>query len=398
MTAQPATIARTASPIARLTLLSAAVFALAFFALPRSAAQSSDGPMAPRPGVVIQQPPPQAPPLKVQVNLINTPVAVYSNKGEMVHTLDAKDFQVTDNGIPQKITHFDLGSDPISMVILLENSSRIAPLLPALRKAGILFTQTVLGPRGEAAVVSFNDGIDKLQDFTNAHGAIESTIAQIPEGTRGTKLFDAMAIGVEMLSGRPLKPTEVPTTRRVLMIVAEAVDVGSTSNLADVLKQAELANITIYSVGLSTIRSMAQAEAQNGNGMRTNPPGTIGRPVPPGAIDTPDTRDAMNGIGPSGIDLTGLAKIVLQQTENELRAHPLQAAAAAIGGVHVDTFKDRSIEKAIDQIGGELHSQYNISYSPTDGAVSGYHQIKVTLDGKKLKDLKVRARPGYYLP
>ncbi len=182
------------------------------------------------------------------------------------------------------------------------------------------------------------------------------------------------------------------------MIVAEAVDVGSSCQSREVLQPGQLANITIYSVGLSTVRSMAQAEAQSGNGMRTNPPGTIGRPVPPGAIDTPDTRDAMNGLGPSGIDLTGLAKIVMQQTENELRAHPLQAAAAATGGVHVDTFKDRSIEKAIDQIGGELHSQYNISYSPTDGTVSGYHQIKVTLDGKQLKDLKVRARPGYYLP
>ncbi len=166
--------------------------------------------MASSPAVVIQQPPPQAPPLKVQVNLINTPVAVYSNKGEMIHTLDSKDFQVTDNGIPQKITHFDLGSDPISMVILLENSSRIAPLLPALRKTGILFTQTVIGPRGEAAVLSFNDGIDKLQDFTTDHTSIESTIAQIPHGTAGTKLFDAMAIGVEMLSGRPLKPAEFP--------------------------------------------------------------------------------------------------------------------------------------------------------------------------------------------
>jgi VWFA-related protein len=398
MTAQPATIAHATNLPARSALLFAVAFALVAFVPPRAAAQSPDGPVAPRPDVVIQQPPPQAPALKVQVNLINTPVAVYSNRGEMVHTLDAKDFKVTDNGIPQKITHFDLGSDPISMVILLENSSRVAPLLPALRKTGILFTQAVIGPRGEAAVVSFNDGIDKLQDFTADHGAIESSISQIPLGTRGAKLFDAMAIGVEMLSGRPLKPAEVPTTRRVLMIVAEAVDVGSTSNLADVLKQAELANITVYSVGLSTIRSMAQSEAQSGNGMRTNPPGTIGRPVPPGAIDTPDTRDAMNGIGPSGIDLTGLAKIVMQQTENELRAHPLQAAAAATGGVHVDTFKDRSIEKAIDQIGGELHSQYNINYAPTDGTVSGYHQIKVTLDGKQLKDLRVRARPGYYLP
>jgi len=35
-----------------------------------------------------------------------------------------------------------------------------------VRKTGILFTQTVMGPNGEAAVVGFNDSVDKLQDFT----------------------------------------------------------------------------------------------------------------------------------------------------------------------------------------------------------------------------------------
>jgi len=31
-------------------------------------------------------------------------------------TLEAQDFQVTDNGVAQQISHFDLGGDPISLV------------------------------------------------------------------------------------------------------------------------------------------------------------------------------------------------------------------------------------------------------------------------------------------
>jgi VWFA-related protein len=375
-----------------LALLFAAALAFACISTPRCKAQSPDGPMAPRPDVTIQKAPAQSP-VKVEVTLINIPVAIHNNKGEMIHNLDVKDFQVTDNGIPQQITHFDLGSDPISLVILAENSSRIAPLLPELRKTGILFTQTVLGPRGEAAVVSFNEGIDKLQDFTSNHEEIESTIAQIPAGTSGAKLFDAMAVSVEMLTGRPPRAADIPTTRRILMILAEAVDVGSSTKLSEVLRQAQLANITIYCVGLSTTRSMAESKSQGDDRQRTHPPGTMGLPGPPGSIHTPDQDDSM-----SGVDLTGLAKIAVQQGENQVRDHPLQIAAAATGGIHLNTFKDQSIEKAIDQIGGELHSQYNISYSPTDATVSGYHQIKITLDGKQLKDLTVRARPGYYLP
>ena len=387
MTARRARIA----PIV-FSLSAAVTLAFAVFATPPCNAQSPDGPMAPRPDVIVQKSPTQSP-VKVQVTLINTPAAVYNSKGEMVHNLDAKDFQVTDNGIPQQITHFDLGSDPISMVILVENSSRIAPLLAELRKTGILFTQTVLGPRGEAAVVTFNDGIDKLQEFTTSHDEIESTIAQIPIGTAGAKLYDAMAVSVEMLTGRPLKAADIPTTRRILMILAEAVDVGSSTKLSEVLRQAQLANITIYSVGLSTTRSAIDSKPEGDTRLRTHPTGTMGLPGPPGSIHTPDTDDAM-----SGVDLTGAAKIAIQQGKNQVRDQPLKAAAAATGGLHLDTYSDQSIQKAIDQIGGELHSQYNISYAPTDATASGYHQIKITLDGKQAKDLTVRARPGYYLP
>jgi hypothetical protein len=42
-----------------------------------------------------------------------------------------------------------------------------------------------------------------------------------------------------------------------------------------------------------------------------------------------------------------------------------------------------------------LHAQYNLSYSPTDAENPGYHDMLVTVDRQ---DLKVRARPGYYLP
>jgi hypothetical protein len=101
-------------------------------------AQGPAGPIAPQPGVVIQQAPPRAPQLKSRVTLVNTPVTVRNGRGDMVHDLEAKDFRVTDNGTVQAITHFDLGGDPMSLVVLVETSSRIAPMLPELRKTGIL--------------------------------------------------------------------------------------------------------------------------------------------------------------------------------------------------------------------------------------------------------------------
>lgn len=367
--------------------------ALSVLAVSPARAQAPAGPIAPKPGAAIQQAPKdnQAK-LKVRVALVNTPVTVRDSRGEMVHDLDAHDFQVSDNGVPQQISHFDLGGDPLSLVILIETSSRIAPLFPEIRKTGILFTQTVMGPSGEAAVVGFNDSVDKLQDFTPNGDLIESTVARLGQGTSGSKLYDAMAVGVEMLSGRPQATPEKPGYRRVLLVLSEATDAGSEVKLGAVLRQAQLANVTIYSVGLSTTRAELQAKPKDTRPQVT-PPGTFPLPPQPGVPQTPTSEENRYG----NIDLMAAAVWAVQHIHNQIKDHALEVAATATGGTHLSTFKDRSIEKAIDEIGGELHSQYSISYTPTGTDAIGYHEIKIAVIRKDAKNLKVRARPGYYV-
>jgi VWFA-related protein len=276
------------------------------------------------------------------------------------------------------------------MVILIETSSRIEPLLPQMRRTGILFTQTVMGSSGEAAVVAFNDSVDKLQDFTTDGDLIENTIAHLEEGTSGSKLYDAMSVGVEMLSGRPQATADKPGRRRVLMILSEATDIGSEAKLGEVLRQAQLSNVTIYSVGLSTTRAELQAKPKPPQ--RPNLPVGSGGP-PPGTVATPTSEDNRYG----NIDLLAAAVWAVQHIHNQVKDHALEVAATATGGAHLATFKDRSIEKAIDEIGGELHSQYTISYTPTGSEAAGYHEIKVNVFRNDAKNLKVRARPGYFL-
>ncbi|OLB31857.1 MAG: hypothetical protein DMG41_16980 [Acidobacteria bacterium] len=349
--------------------------------------QAPTGPLPPRPGVPVQQAPKGQ--IKVQVAMVTTPVTVRDSRGVMVHDLDAKNFQVTDNGMAQKISHFDLGGDPLSLVILVETSSRVEPLMPEIRKTGILFTQTVMGPTGEAAVVGFNDSVDKLQDFTTNAETIESTIANLGPGTSSLKLYDAMAAGVEMLSDRPQATREKPGRRRVLLILSEAVDEGSQKTLGEVLRQAQLGNVTVYGVGLSTTLAEMRSKPKppQGTGL---PVGTL--PPPPGVPDTPTLEENR-----AGVDLTAAAVWIVQHVRGEVGGNPLEVAAAATGGASLSTFKDRSIEKAIDEIGGELHSQYTLSYTPTDADLTGYHEIKVSVIRNDAKNLKIRARPGYYL-
>jgi VWFA-related protein len=323
--------------------------------------------------------------IRTHVTLVNTPVTVVNEKGQLVYDLDAQDFRLTDNGVRQRITNVDLGNNPLSLVIVIETSSRIEPLLPEIRKTGIVFTETVIGPQDEAAVVGFDDSVDTLLDFTTSRDKVLDTMNQLQAGTAHARLFDAMATGIEMLSRLQPQPTaDLPERRRVIVIMSEVTDVGSETHLSAVLKRAQLSNVVIYSLGIS--RTLAEWKAPSKELMpQLVPEGIFPQPNLPGSIQTPEAEATRYGYG-NLINLMRNVKSQFTQT--------LQIAASRTGGQYISTFKGKSMQTAVDEIGGELHSQYSLTYEPAGTKVTGYHVIQVQVNRA---NLKVRARPGYYV-
>jgi len=140
-----------------------------------------------------------------------------------------------------------------------------------------------------------------------------------------------------------------------------------------------------------------QAKPRDNAPISPTPPGVMGLPAPPGTVQTPSTEANRN----AGIDLIALAQVLVEHTKSAATKHSLELAAAATGGDYYSTFKGRSIESALDEIGGELHSQYMITYSPprsADDQDFGYHKIAVALVPEKAADKKISSRPGYYIP
>jgi VWFA-related protein len=345
------------------------------------------GPLAPEPGVQPEKPPPgaQKPSIHVRVNEVIAPVTVLDRSGEMVSDLAQKDFRVFDNGAEQKIEHFDLGGEALSVVLAVETSSRIEPLLPAVRQTGIVFSQTVVARTAEAAVIGFDDTVDVLEPFTKDRDRVQGAINQLRMGTSGTLLYDAMARGISLLGELPAG------RRRILVVLAEAQDTGSESKLGEVMRQAQLANVTIYSIGLSTTAAALRSKPNPAPPRQIGPPGTFPVPTPNGMPQTPDVEREMQ----QSVDLLALAEWLVKTGMNALGPNSLAVASKATGGLHLNTMKDRSIEKAIDEIGGELHAQYTLGYRPAGDEVSGYHEIKVEVHRP---GVTVRTRPGYYIP
>jgi VWFA-related protein len=349
-------------------------------------AQAPPGGIKPTPGLPIQQAPPQKP-IRVKVEVVSAPVVVRDAQGEMVTDLDELNFRIFDNGVEQRIEHFDIGGDALSVVLLVETSDRVQPMLPAIRKAGIVFTQSILGGTGEGAVIGFGNEVRLVQPFTTNHDKLEKSIAKLTEDGSASHLFDAMTEAVTMLRARPVE------RRRVIVAISEAADAGSTAKLGMALRAAQLENITIYTVGISSAAAEWRTPLTGPTQSPEAPEGVMLGVPAPGTPQTPSTPGMASQGG--GGDLLALVIWAVQHGVNLAKGHALEAATLATGGEHVATRRDKSIEPALDRIGGELHAQYTLSYHPTESPPGGFHDIKVLVDRPKTT---VKTRPGYYLP
>lgn len=377
---------RPTKPVSRIALATLVGALLVWFAASHAAVAQTAGPMPPPQQPSLNQPgqAAQRPPIRVSVEVVSTPVVVHDSKGQLELDLSKEDFRIYDSGLEQPLVDFDMGGGPLSVAFVVESSSRIDPLLPAIRRTGILFTQTVLGENAEAAVFSYHDAVTKLLDFTTNSDAIEKTLTDLKRGTSGARLYDGLSEAVHLLRNRP------PARRRVIVALAEATDTGSDTRLGDVLREAQLANITIYSVGLSSTAAAVRGPQRAAPSPQITPPGTFGQTPIPGAPQTPSTEDQRNGAG----DILGAVIWAIQHATEPLRQNALEMTAAGTGGLYQSPVRDRSIENAIDQIGAELHAQYTLSYRPS-ATESGFHEIKVIVVSRP--GSQVRTRPGYYL-
>ncbi|HEV2615932.1 MAG TPA: VWA domain-containing protein [Candidatus Acidoferrales bacterium] len=325
-------------------------------------------------------------PFRVRVTLVTLPVAVSNNAGQPVLNLTQKDFQIFDDGLPQQISHFDQGGDPLSIVLVLETSPRVAPLLPEVSKTGIIFTQMVMAGTGEAAVIGYNNEVDILRPMTTDSDRVLTAIRHIKAGLDGARLYDAMDRAEDILEKEP------PERRRIIIVMGEKSDSGSETKLGLVLRRAQLANICIYTIGLSSTAAEFRKKPQPAKPIEVSPPGTYPVPPPPGTAQTPDVVNEQ--MGGNGAALLPLIIWLVQHGANALGQNSLALASEGTGGLHLSTFKDRSIEKAMNEIGNDLHGEYLIAYHPPGNVTYGYHNIEVRVTEPHLK---IRTRPGYYL-
>lgn len=326
------------------------------------------------------QPEEQAPPIfGVTVKEVQAPVTVLDKDGNFVNGLTPLDFRLLDNGKPQRIT-LDQVSHPISLVVAVQANSGMEKVLPQIRKIGSLFDPLVLGDTGEMAVLAFDHEVKTMTGFTSDPDKIHKAFADLKVGSWTSRLNDATVDGLNLLRNR------APDRRRIMIIISESRDHGSSIRVRDVLTEAEFANIVIYSVDVShLVTSLTSTPTPVRPDPR--PPGAV--TLPGGVINTP-TQQAQMNLG----NWTPVFKEIFTAVKAIFVPNPLEVYTEWTGGREYSFLSQRGLEQAISDVGAELHSQYMLTYSPNNQNEAGYHEILVQVDKP---DLKIVTRKGYWL-
>lgn len=320
--------------------------------------------------------------IRVQSPLVTAPVTVLDASGEFVYDLEEGDFQVLDNGVPQRIERFEVESRPVAAVIVIQTNHIVAPLLEHVRPLAPVFSTLLLGEQGKAAVIFFDDRIRVAQEFSNDSERLAKTLREITARGEKSRLSDALVRAIGLLENRPREE------RRVIIAFSDAFDAGSETTKGDIVQRSTSAEVTIYGLGFNPAEEMLaqKPELPPPSPLDTN----VTRPLPPGVPPTPTNSENVYG---TPIPIVPIMIATGEIIRSALASSLLEYYAGYTGGVFFSHWSKKGLEKQLSRIASEINSQYELAYVPETLNQPGFHRIEVQV---RRPAVKVRTRAGYF--
>lgn len=322
--------------------------------------------------------------------LVVTSASIVSKRGVRVEGLEAADLVLYDNNVPRPI-HVDDIPVPISLTLVVQSTKTTQPILDKLRKEASLLEPILTGDRGEVAIVTFAEQPQLLADFTSDFTAIAKRLRNLDANGSGASAIDAVQTAVDLLAKRS------SDRRRVILLIGEKHDRSSKLKIPEVIANALKANVTIYAVSFSPMLTPFTTKAPHNcdpekkcrNCDRTC--GMCARQCyrDDGKVHDPPPRYEENQAGLLAVLVKAVAEAV-RLSDTDLAA----AFAQACGGTSAAFLTKDGLEKTLNRIGEDLHTQYMISFQPDASAAPGFHEIRVEV--KDRPELTVRTRAGYW--
>jgi VWFA-related protein len=316
--------------------------------------------------------------IPVTVNLVLVPVMITDADGRLIGGLQPRDFNVLENGQPQKLKFFTSDPFPLSAALIIDTGmpdvalKKVQGTLSALQGAFSQFD--------EVGVYTYSSRVGRVNDFTSVGKELTVALNEVKaySGENNGPPVTSGPLGPQgpMINGMPIDTPTTPVItppkeahvlndailsaardlakrgrdrRKIVFIISDGREQGSTASYADTLKVLLTQNITVYAVGVEGAAIPVYDRLQR--------------------IHLPKTTKAMgySDILPKYVNATG-------------------------GGTVHGELTQADIEKAYTQAIGDARNQYTLGYTSKWG-VGGYREIEVQV---RRKGLKVYAKRGYY--
>ena len=181
--------------------------------------------------------------------VVNLTVTVLDKEGNLVTNLEAQDFQVFEDGRPQRVEFFGRAQDRetdattsralvLDLGLLMDTSESMLKELKLSQQAVIRFIESV--PRARDLVMIFFDQDIQVSRYQSEQqqGLFERIQSQ--KGGGWTALYDAIAVYISR--------AEDTSGRKILVLFTDGEDSRSSTTQGEVMKLVRGSNVTMYSI------------------------------------------------------------------------------------------------------------------------------------------------------
>jgi VWFA-related protein len=314
--------------------------------------------------------------MTIAVNFVQIPVTVKDKAGKMISGLTSNDFKVYEDGVPQQLKYFTADAFPLSAAIVVATDlpattmKKVNETLPALIAA--------FSEYDEVALFRYGHTIQQVSGFTAAPSVSTASMNRIKRPGRqgGPPMLGGPFGGGPTINGHPVNdpnagsvgdvqtaPREFyvlndailraaqdlsrrdKTRRRIIFVISDGRELGSTASYDEVKKILLSNNISVYGVGVDTAA------------------------IP--------IYDKMGRIRVPGFGTSNILPRYVSETAGDMMAE----------------FDRQGIEQAYAKIADTARNQYTLGYTTQATKSSAFR----TIDVRVLRpNLNVFAKQGYY--
>ena len=286
-------------------------------------------------------------PIRVNVKLVSVGFSVRNVAGAFVANLEKDDFEIFEDGVPQKIAFFARSVDvPLNLGLVVDASGSQHPFVKQHHKDLEKFLKTVLGPQDRAFLVCFGNRLRLVQDYSSSAQVLAQALDDFhrsqqhygdlgPREVRisGTAFYDALYYSIR----ERLADTE--RGRRALIMFSDGEDNSSAHHMLDAIETAQLNDVLLFSVRYTDVKH--------------------------------GEWNARNKYGKS----------------------VMERVALETGGADFDA-REKGLADNFREIGEQLRASYSLAYHSTNPvADESFRKLSIRV---KRPGLKARAKTGYY--